>query len=103
MNNIWFEYKYQSIGNILNEIQNNSIFDYWIIAASVIASLILCLLILPFILVKTKENKDSKEKKRKKDKLKYLMIQNEIQTEIENRFAEEDRKEIEERINRLEN
>jgi hypothetical protein len=53
--------------------------------------------------VKTKENKDSKEKKRKKDKLKYLMIQNEIQTEIENRFAEEDRKEIEERINRLEN
>ncbi len=101
MTNIWFEYKYQSTQAILKEIQNNWILEYPIIAITILATVFICTTLLPLISMKMKTNKIEAEKKKRKDKLKYLTLQNEIQTEIEEIFAQEDRKEINEKINRI--
>lgn len=101
MANIWFEYKYKSFSEIINVASNNEINDYIIIATIIILSALLIIYIMPKIYKNIEKTKLDKEKKRKKDKLKYLWVQNEIQTEIEKRFAEEDKKEIEEKLNKL--
>lgn len=103
MINIWYQYKYNNITDIMTKMQENSIIEYSIIAANIILTIIIIFYVLPQIKLKLKEKASDKEKKRKKDKLKYLSLQNEIQTEIEKKFADEDRKEIEERINQIEN
>lgn len=103
MTNIWFEYKYQSIQAILKEIQNNWILEYSIIAITILATVFICTILFPLISIKMKASKLDTEKKKRKDKLKYLTLQNEIQTEIEEIFAQEDRKEIDEKINRIQN
>lgn len=103
MTNIWFEYKYKSFSEIINVASNNEIIDYIIIATIIILSALLIIYIMPKIYKNIEKTKLDKEKKRKKDKLKYLWVQNEIQTEIEKRFAEEDKKEIEEKLNKINN
>lgn len=103
MTNIWFEYKYKSFSEIINVASNNEIIDYIIIATIIILSALLIIYIMPKIYKDIEKTKLDKEKKRKKDKLKYLWVQNEIQTEIEKRFAEEDKKEIEEKLNKINN
>ncbi len=103
MTNIWFEYKYKSFSEIINVASNNEINDYIIIATIIILSALLIIYIMPKIYKNIEKTKLDKEKKRKKDKLKYLWVQNEIQTEIEKRFAEEDKKEIEEKLNKINN
>ena len=103
MTNIWFEYKYKSFSEIINVASNNEINDYIIIATIIMLSVFLIIYIMPKIYNNIEKNKLEKEKKRKKDKLKYLWVQNEIQTEIEKRFAEEDKKEIEEKLNKINN
>lgn len=101
MINIWFQYKYNTINNILNSLQENSIIDYAMIWIFVIATVIIIFFAIPKLKVILKTKGQEKEKKRRKDKLKYLTYQNEIQTEIEKRFAEEDKKEIEEKLKQI--
>ena len=83
---IWFEYKYLSANDILNNMKllsSYSIIEYAILVWLIIFTLILIYYILPIIFIYLKEKDKQIEKDKKARMLKQILIQNKINEEIQ--------------------
>ncbi|MDD4151461.1 MAG: hypothetical protein PHR68_02495 [Candidatus Gracilibacteria bacterium] len=102
MQNIGFEYQTKSTNEILDLLLNNSNFDYIVFIILIIGTFVLIMYFFPILDIFVIEKQKEIEKKRKKDKIKYLSIQNELQTQIEKDFEEEDKREVEAKLKQKE-
>lgn len=83
---IWFEYKYNSSSEIINNIKlliDYSITEYFILAGLFILLIIFIYYIIPLINITLNYKKLDKKINKKKEMLKLILIQNKINEEIE--------------------
>ena len=82
---IWFEYKYLSFTEVLNNIKNINNYsqeELDILWASILVILILIVYLIPIIKVYNDERKRVKEKMKKREFLKKIALQKDIEDKI---------------------
>lgn len=82
---IWFEYKYLSFTEVLNNIKNINNYSHEeldILWASILVILILIVYLIPIIKVYNDERKRLKEKMKKRELLKKIALQKDIEDKI---------------------